>query len=142
MKPFKIEPVWALALGFFIAPVVCMVNAVIVATMLGDTRISPTDHLLTIGFLALCMTGPMGFQSMRLLQIWEKGDTGKARGLAIGCGLFAAIFWLWTRNELMYTQRWSGLNTTALLGALALPFVWSTLFPLLAIFARVPRSRK
>lgn len=141
MKPYKIEPGWALALGFFIAPVVCMVNAVIVATVLGDSRISPTDNLLSIGFLALCITGPMGFQSMRLLQIWEKGDTGKARGLALVCGVFAAVFWLWTRNELLHTQRWSGLNTTALLGALALPFVWSILFPLLAILARTPKNK-
>ncbi|RYG61392.1 hypothetical protein EON80_23950, partial [bacterium] len=85
----KIQPSWALGLGFFIAPIACMLNGYIVATLLGDSRIAPGEGLQSIGLLALCMTGPMGFQTMRILQIWEKGDTNKARGLALGCGVFA-----------------------------------------------------
>jgi hypothetical protein len=138
MKLPEIEPVWGLALGFFIAPIACVINATLLGILLGGWEAAPTGQYLSITFLSLILTGPMGFLTTRLLQIWKKGDTGKARGMAFSCGVFSLFFWLWARTGLEI--RWGQHSSPTLIGALLLPFIWSMLFPLFAIFARPPQN--
>jgi hypothetical protein len=115
-----------------------LLNSILLNVILRGWQAAPSGQYLSIIFLSLIVTGPMGFLTTRLLQIWNKGDTGKARGLAFSCGVFSLFFWLWARTGLEI--RWGQHSSITLVGALLLPFVWSMLFPLFALFARSPKS--
>lgn len=137
MKPQKIEPSWGLAFGFLIAPFVCALNVTLLEAFTSGfwPRLWWLE-LLRGGFAALILTGPLGFMTSRLLEIWQGGDTSKARALGLGFGLFTGAFWAWWIVTWLETQTWGTLNW----GLLALPFLWSILIPLFALFARAPKS--
>ena len=140
MKWPKVEPAWGLIFGFAIAPVACALNAALLNYVLLGSLGAPYGASLSLAFLSMILTGPMGYLTTRLLEIWNKGDTSKARGLGLGCGVFSLFFWFWAWDGLELSQRWGRHSAISLYGALTLPCLWSLLFPLFAIFARPPRK--
>ena len=71
------------------------------------------------GFAILLLSGPQGWMTTRLLEIWDKGDMAKARGLSLACALFSLFFWFWMATN--PANRW---RLSEIVG-FALPFLWS-----------------
>ncbi|PQV64337.1 hypothetical protein B1R32_10518 [Abditibacterium utsteinense] len=138
MKPQKFEPSWALGFGSLVAPLVCALNAKLWGALFGDfgprfsTGSISLRELFQTCFWVAFFTVPLGFMTMRMLQIWAGDDPTKARTLGWACGIFSIAFWFlsWKSSH--------GLLVSEI-GLLALPFLWSIWFLLFALFARPPK---
>jgi hypothetical protein len=133
MKLRAFDPSWGLALGFLIVPLASTLNWLLLQVLFNGfyARLFPDfmQHWLAITLLS----GPQGWMTTRLGQIWQKGSYSQARGLGFGCGLFAVAFWFWLARD--PNNRWHAPDV----GAVAIPFLWSIGFLVFPFFARVPK---
>lgn len=135
MKPQPFDSGWALLFGVLGAPLLSAINMALLDRLLvhPTSRYSaPSNDLI---FFVLILTTPLGFITMRMLDIWNGGQHGRARALGIGSGIFAVLFWAWFWSS----PPWSSYQRAHLAGAFAIPFLWSMSLPLCALFARAPK---
>lgn len=141
MKQSQIESGWALGFGCVGAPLLSALNAFLIDAMFGLPFPRPSVAYLELGFFVLILTAPLGFITMRMLEIWKSGKPGLARALGVGNGLFALLFWVWFLSSRSHDPDWSSYSRPHLMGALAIPFLWSMLLPLFAVLARAPKPK-
>lgn len=136
MKPPKFDPAWAFVLSISVVPLACALNSTLFEVFFSGVHQRFFSHFLGTAISTILLTGPLGFMTNRLLETWQKGHFSQVRWHCFTFSVFAFVFWFWIWTKLSNT--WSGHISE--IGALAIPFLWSILFPLSAIFARAQNS--
>ncbi len=144
MKPRKIEPSWIFWFGFVISPLICAVNGTISTFLVEGTFVSLHD-LIPAAFVfcifGFVFTAPLTLATLYLNNCWDNGHSSKTRWLSLGSGLLTFIFWFWLAKGLQDPQETlHPQETLPVIGVCLLPFLWSVVFLLFAVFARPPKT--
>lgn len=133
MKPPKIEPGWMSAIGLWVAPLICGLNATVVALVTRDIDLKQVvGFLFGVAVFAFLACFPLGLLCEHLVQLWNCGQFQKSRlrsALYGGCALLLLVILILV-----------GASGLVVLAALSIPFLWSLLLILFALFARPPQS--
>jgi hypothetical protein len=140
MKPHDdFEPVWGVLIGVFIAPLACALNAALIEAYLRGFSGRISSDWLPIWVVMTFITAPQGLFTMRILETWQR-DSHAARRASLVLGLPAMLFWFWCWHGLEMSAQWGRRDAMPLFAAFLLPFIWSLLFLVFALFARPPKK--
>ncbi|BCM91693.1 hypothetical protein IAD21_03568 [Abditibacteriota bacterium] len=140
MTERKISPFWALLFGFFLVPLACGVNALIIPQILGpgygDASLSFRSLVgwVCVGIIFCIVPTLLTFA---LMCHWNAGNFGTTRFYCWLVTVVALIGWRFLHNLILVSEA----DSTSLY-ALLLPFLWTLLFPVAAFCAHTPKARK